>query len=96
MKITLPNGYIEAKMIKDNMIVWSERIECRYELVKMNYKAISHGEQFTELSYKVLLEAQPFESKFIRLFDNFGKLVGEFAIISKEILTSVKRIRLIV
>ncbi len=105
----IQNGTIETKAkagggidretgyaIKPSAASWDEPIACQYTPNSHNFLGVTTGQHFTQASYTILIEEQPFDAEQIRLKDMSGKVVGEFSILSIEPLEAVGEVKIIV
>ncbi|MCQ2058674.1 MAG: hypothetical protein MJY71_02455 [Bacteroidaceae bacterium] len=76
---------------------WGAPIPCQFIPTKHNALAQRTGEPVTEQSYTILVEAQarPFRANRVRLMQ-FGHVLGEFSVVSIELLEAVGEVRIIV
>lgn len=75
---------------------WNDPIPCQYIPNSHNFLGVSSGQHYTQASYTVLIEEQPFTAEQIRLKDMDGNTVGEYSILSIEPLQAVCEIKIIV
>jgi len=105
----IQNGTIETKVktgggidattghaVKPTSSSWSTPIPCQFIPNSHNNLGVSTGQHYTQASYTVLIEEQPFEAEQIRLKDIGGNTIGEFSILSVEPLEAVCEIRILV
>lgn len=103
----IPNGNISVKIKVgggidehgdpiDPSSSWSEPIPCRYRLNTSNYKAISDGNAYKDVTYEILIDEQPFSHEQIKLESGFGHILGEFSIRGIELEDTVGVIKMYV
>ena len=107
----IQNGFIEVKTkvaggidpatgfpIKAANSAYSAPIPCQYTANSYNQLGRVNGESFTVARYTILIE-QPqsaFTAEQIRLSDMDGHVVGEYSVMSAEVLDAVCEVRIIV
>lgn len=105
----IQNGTIETKVKtaggvnldtghprKPTAASWGDPIPCQFIPNSHNNLGVSTGQHFTQASYTVLIEEQPFEAEQIRLKDMGGKTIGEFSILSTEPLEAVCELEILI
>lgn len=105
----IQNGTIEIKVktggginretghpVKPSAASWGNPIACQFITNSHNNLGVSTGQHFTQASYTVLIEEQPFEAEQIRLKDMNGKTLGEFSILSVEPLEAVCEVKILI
>ena len=105
----IQNGTIETKAkmgggidcetgypIKPSKAAWGSPIACQFITNSHNNLGVTTGQHFTQASYTVLIEEQPFDAEQIRLKDMNGKTIGEFSILSVEPLEAVCEIKILI
>ena len=105
----IPNGTIEAKIKTGGgideetgypvapSVSWGAAIPCQYRANNYSNKGKANGEAFTIASYEILIEDQPFGAEMLRLYDETGKDLGEFALIEPPTpLPAVCQLRILV
>lgn len=76
---------------------WGKPIPCQYIPNNNSFQGKSNGEHFTVASYKVLIdEMYGVESEQLRLKDMTGKEIGQFSILSHELLQAVGEIMIMI
>jgi hypothetical protein len=107
--VIIQNGTIEKKgktgggidpetghPIKPTDVVWGTPIPCQYIPNSHNNLGVSTGQHYTQATYTVLIEEQPFDSEQIRLKDKEGQIIGEFSVLSVEPLDAVCEVRILI
>lgn len=75
---------------------WGDPIPCQYIPNSHNFLGVASGQHYTQASYTVLIEEQPFTAEQIRLKDMDGNTVGEYSVLSIEPLQAVCEVKIIV
>ena len=70
-------------------VTWGEPIPCQYVAAKHDWLRQVGGEHYTEASYDIYIEEQPFDAEQVRLRDKYGNLVGDYSIIQVKPLQAV-------
>ena len=103
----IANGAIEAKIKSGGGIdastgfptqttyTWGDPIDCQFYPNAYNAVGEINGEDFKTAQYFVLIEEQPFAATQVRLKDLAGNLVGEFAVISSQLLQAVGQVKIL-
>ncbi len=94
IKLKAHGGLVDGNPIKPSEN-WSKPIPCFISAVKHNNRGVSNGNTFTEASYEVSVNDQPFEADTIKLVLK-GKEIGNFSIQSIEHLDVVCVIKITV
>ena len=105
----MQNGTIELKQTtggginpdtgfpnKPTTETWDEPIPCQYYANKYNNLGRVDGMNFKTASYTILIEEQPFNGEQVRLKSLDGNTVGEFSVISVELLEAVCELKVLV
>ena len=106
----IENGTIEVKYkaaggvdtkdgfpVPSGQVTWGEPIPCQWSANKFNNLGKSEGGNFTIASYSILIESEKaFAAEQIRLKDNYGNVLGEFAVMEVETLQAVCQLRITV
>lgn len=82
----------------DDSVSWGVPIECQFIPNKRNNLGVANGEAYTVAKYQILVREDEWSwnSEVIRLATQFGRLIGEFPIISVEHLKAVCEVSILV
>jgi len=95
-QILTPGGLDEVGELTSATAEWSEPIECQITTNSDNRKGVYEDGEFRMASFLVHLEAQH-SKDFDRVrLSRQGEYLGEYRIMSREPLTSVGRIKIMV
>lgn len=106
----IQNGTIEVKQKRGGGVdsetghpvvknyTWGRHIPCQYIPISHDKRATYNGEHYTQASYTVLVEEQPFctTGEQVRLTDEYGRVIGEYPIASIEYLEAVCETKLVI
>lgn len=76
------------------VIGYSEQRACQIVTTAQNKQARHEGEAVETASYNVFLDSEPLEGEQVRLWDEAGRVIGDFAIQWQEELKAVRQWRL--
>lgn len=76
------------------VIGYSEQRACQIVTTAQNKQARHEGEAVEAVSYNVFLDSEPLEGEQVRLWDEAGRVIGDFAVQWQEELKAVRQWRL--
>ena len=76
------------------VIGYSEQRACQIVAITQNKQARHEGEAIETASYNVFLDSKPLEGEQVRLWDEAGRVIGDFAVQRQEELKAVRQWRL--
>ena len=91
--------YDENGFPSESEAVWGAEFPCQFKAAWYSNKAKSENSgTYVSASFEILIELpeEVFDYEQLRLYDNFGKIVGEYSVTSATPLAVVGLLRIIV
>ncbi len=85
---------ITGHAVPSVVIGYSEQRACQIVTTAQNKQARHEGEAIETVSYNVFLDSEPLEGEQVRLWDEAGRVIGDFAVQWQEELKAVRQWRL--